>query len=181
MLYPTTNITLKNGKKATFRSPRKEDAAELLGYLRQTAEETEFVLRYPEEVTMTVEQEETFIERINQSTNNYMIICVVDGKHAGNCSMQFHDKIKVRHRGEVAIALTREFWGMGIGTFMFEEMIRLASEHGASQLELGMVDGNERGLALYRKMGFREYGRLPNAFRQKDRTMRDEILMVREL
>ncbi len=181
MLYPTRNITLKNGKEATFRSPRREDAAELLAYLRQTAEETDFVLRYPEEITMTVEQEETFIERINQSSNNYMILCLVDGKHAGNCALQFHDKIKVRHRGEVAIALVKEFWGMGIGTLMFEEMIRLARECGAQQLELGMVDGNERGLALYRKMGFREYGRLPNAFRQKDGTVRDEILMVREL
>ena len=181
MLYPTTTITLRNGRQATFRSPRKEDAAELLNYLRQTAEETDFVLRYPDEITMTLEQEETFIERINQSENNYMIICLVDGKHAGNCSMQFHDKRKVRHRGEVAIALMKEFWGMGIGTFMFEEMIRIARECGKTQLELGMVEGNERGLALYRKMGFREYGRLPNAFHQKDGTMRDEILMVREL
>ncbi|MBR5547614.1 MAG: GNAT family N-acetyltransferase [Clostridia bacterium] len=181
MLYPTTTITLKNGRQATFRSPRKEDAAELLNYLRQTAEETDFVLRYPDEITMTVEQEESFIERINQSTNNYMILCLVDGRHAGNCSMQFHDKRKVRHRGEVAIALVKEFWGMGIGTFMFEEMIRIAQEQGKTQLELGMVDGNERGLALYRKMGFREYGRLPNAFHLKDGSMRDEILMVREL
>ena len=181
MLYPTRTIILKNGMEATFRSPRREDAAELLSYLRKTAEETDFVLRDPDEITMTVEQEETFIERINQSTNNYMIICLVNGRHAGNCSMQFHDKRKVRHRGEMAIALVKEFWGMGIGTFMFEEMIRIAREYGASQLELGMVDGNERGLALYRKMGFREYGRLPNAFHQKDGTVRDEILMVREL
>ena len=181
MLYPTTTITLKNGRQATFRSPRKEDAAELLNYLRKTAEETDFVLRYPDEIAMTVEQEESFIERINQSENSYMILCLVDGRHAGNCSMQFHDKRKVRHRGEVAIALVKEFWGMGIGTFMFEEMIRIAQEQGKTQLELGMVDGNERGLALYRKMGFREYGRLPNAFHQKDGSMRDEILMVREL
>jgi len=181
MLYPTTTITLKNGKQATFRSPCKEDAAALLDYLRKTAEETDFVLRYPDEVTMTLEQEEAFIERINQSANSYMIICLVDGKHAGNCSLQFHDKRKVCHRGEVAIALVKEFWGMGIGTFMFEEMLQLAREYGASQLELGMVDGNERGLALYRKMGFCEYGRLPNAFHQKDGTVRDEILMVRKL
>lgn len=181
MLYPSRTIALKNGKEAVFRSPRKEDAAEMLAYLRQTAAETEFVLRYPEEVVMTVEQEEAFIERINQSENNYMIICLVDGKHAGNCALQFHDKRKVRHRGEVAIALTKEFWGMGIGTFMFEEMIRLAREHGKTQLELGMIEGNERGLALYRKMGFRVYGELPNAFCQKDGTMRSEVLMVREL
>lgn len=181
MLYPTTTIPLKNGKEAVFRSPRREDAAELLAYLRKTAAETEFLLRYPEEVTMTVEQEEAFIERINQSENSYMIICLVDGKHAGNCALQFHDKIKACHRGEVAIALTKEFWGMGIGTAMFEEMIRLAREHGASQLELGVIEGNERGLALYRKMGFRTYGELPNAIRQKDGTMRSEILMVLDL
>ena len=64
----------------------------LLTGCSQTADETDFLLRYPEEITMTVEQEETFIERINQSENNYMIICLVDGKHAGNCAQQIYDK-----------------------------------------------------------------------------------------
>lgn len=181
MLYPTTTITLKNGKEAIFRSPRREDAAMMVDHLRQTAGETEFLLRCPEEVTMTVEQEEKFIQSINQSTNSYMILCEVDGQYAGNCHLQLHDKIKVRHRGSVAIGLSKAFWGMGIGTAMFEEMIRLAREHGATQLELGVIAGNERGLALYRKMGFRTYGELPNAIRQKDGTMVSEILMVREL
>jgi len=181
MLYPSTTITLKNGKQAIFRSPRREDAATMVDHLRQTAGETEFLLRCPEEVTMTVEQEESFIQSINQSDNNYMIVCEVDGQYVGNCHLQLYNKRKVSHRGSVAIGLSKAVWGMGIGTIMFEEMIRLAREYGASQLELGVIEGNEGGLALYRKMGFCEYGRLPNAIRQKDGTMRSEILMVREL
>lgn len=181
MLYPTTAITLKNGKTATFRSPRREDAAAMIDQLRRMSGETPYLLRLPEEVTMSVEQEEGFIQSINQSENNYMILCEVDGQYAGNCHLQLLTKAKIRHRGSVAIGLSQAFWGMGIGTFMFEEMIRLAREHGASQLELGVIGGNERGLALYRKMGFRVYGELPNAIRQKDGTMCSEILMVREL
>ena len=181
MLYPAKTISLKNGKEAVFRGPCKEDAACLLEYLRKTAEETDFVLRYPEEVTITLEQEERFIQSINQSEGNVMILCEVDGRHAGNCTLQLHDKLKVRHRGDVAIALRKDFWGMGIGTAMFEELFRIAREHGIRQLELEVIEGNERGLALYRKMGFRVYGERPNAIRLKDGTLLSENLMVCEL
>ena len=181
MLYPSKTITLKNGRTAVFRSPRKEDAAAMIDQLRRMAGESDFLLRTPEEVNMTVEQEERFIESINQSCNNFMILCEVDGQYAGNCHLQLYDKSKIRHRGSVAIGLSGEFWGMGIGTAMFEEMLALAGERGCEQLELGVIEGNERGLALYRKMGFVEYGRLPNAFRQKDGSLRSEILMVRRL
>jgi len=182
MLYPTTASKLKNGAEAVFRSPRKEDAAAMIEQLRQMTGETPFLLRTPEEVTMTLEQEERFIESINQSDNNWMILCEVDGRYAGNCHLQlFTGRVKMRHRGSVAIGLSRDFWGMGIGSAMFDEMIRIAREQGAKQLELAVVEGNERGLALYRKMGFCEYGRLPNALIQPDGSLSAEILMVCEL
>ena len=182
MLYPTTSIRLKNGAEAVFRSPRKEDAAAMIEQLRQMTGETPFLLRAPEEVTMTIEQEERFIESINQSDNNWMILCEVDGRYAGNCHLQLmKGRVKVRHRGSVAIGLSKAFWGMGIGSVMFEEMMRIAREQGTTQLELAVVEGNERGLALYRKMGFREYGRLPNAFIQPDGSMKAEILMMCKL
>ena len=181
MLFPTTTVTLKGGREAVFRSPRKEDAAAMLEQLREMTGETDFLLRTPAETDLTVEQEERFIESINQSQNNWMILCEVDGRCAGNCHLQLNTKAKVCHRGSVAIGLLRAYWGMGIGTAMFEEMVRIARENGASQLELAVIEGNERGLALYRKMGFTVYGELPNAFRQQDGSMRSEILMVKQL
>lgn len=181
MLYLTKTITLKNGKTAVFRSPRREDAAAMIDQLRLMSAESDFLLRIPEEVNMTLEQEERFIEGINQSCNNYMLLCEIDGQYAGNCHLQLYDKYKMHHRGSVAIGLSQAFWGMGIGTVMFEEMISLARQRGCTQLELSVIEGNERGLALYRKMGFVEYGRLPNAFRQPDGRFLSEILMMRKL
>ncbi len=182
MLFPTTKGLLKNGAEAVLRSPRTEDAAMMIKQLRQMTAETDFLLRAPEEVTMTVEQEERFIQSINQSANSWMIMCEVDGQYAGNCHLQLmNNRLKVRHRGSVAIGLSKAFWGMGIGTLLFEQMIRIARENGAQQLELAVIEGNERGLALYEKMGFRQYGVLPNAFIQPDGSKASEILMVLEL
>ncbi len=181
MLFQTKQITLKNGKQVIFRSPRREDAAMMIEQLQQMTMESDYLLRSPEEVTMTVEKEENFIQSINQSENNWMILCEVDGQYVGNCHLQRYSAIKTRHRGAVAIGLSRCAWGMGIGTAMFEEMIRIARENGMEQLELGVVGGNERGLALYGKMGFRTYGELPNAFLMKDGSKSPEVLMLLEL
>ena len=64
---------------------------------------------------------------------------------------------------------------------MFGEMLRLAKEQGIEQLELEVVEGNTRAMALYEKMGFRVVGAKPNAIRLKDGTMRKDFYMVKEL
>ena len=42
-----------------------------------------------------------------------------------------------------------------------------------------VCEGNERGISLYNKKGFIQCGRIPKAFKLKDGTYRDEILMYR--
>ena len=65
---------------------------------------------------------------------------------------------------------------------MFEHMIRIAEKReGLLQLELEVIEGNDRALALYKKMGFREYGFRPDAIRLKDGRMLGEILMMRKI
>ena len=65
---------------------------------------------------------------------------------------------------------------------MFECMIRAAEEkEGVLQLELEVIEGNDRAMALYKKMGFRKYGVRPDAIRLKDGTMLSETLMLRKL
>ena len=109
MLFEKKEITLKNGKKAILRAPRREDGAEMCEYLRTMSSETEFVIRYPEECTETAESEGEFLEKLNSSDLNMMIVCEVDGKIAGNCQIMFYGRIKTAHRATVAIGLTREY------------------------------------------------------------------------
>jgi ribosomal protein S18 acetylase RimI-like enzyme len=82
----------------------------------------------------------------------------------------------------VAIALRRDFWNLGIGTKMFEKLIRIAEGiDDVIQMELEFVEGNDRARHLYEKMGFRIVGIRPNAIRLKNGTLLNEYIMIKEL
>jgi len=49
---------------------------------------------------------------------------------------------------------------------------------GYEQAELGVYSDNDRARHMYKKMGFKEYGMNPRAFKLKDGTYRDEIIMA---
>ena len=174
-------VRLKDGREAVFRSPTAEDAEKMLAYLKTTSGETDFLIRYPEECTESIEQEAAFLKHNLDSDLNMMIVCELDGKIAGNCSLMFHGRLKTRHRAGVAIALVRDYWGLGIGSVMFEEIIAAARKKGISQLELEVIEGNSRAMALYEKFGFRIVAERPNAIRLKDGTMLKEFIMVKTL
>lgn len=183
MLVEDIEFTLKDGRKALLRCPKEEDIQGTLEYLRISSGETEFIMRSPEECDQyTYEGEKVFFENVNADPDRVMLLCVVDGRVAGNCGLIFNSKQKTRHRASVGIALISEFWGLGIGTQMFQEMIRLTEERGdVLQMELEFVEGNSRARGLYEKMGFRVAGIHPNAIRWKDGSLRNEYLMIREM
>lgn len=183
MLVKPMEFQLKDGRTALIRSPGDEDIFGMLEYLRTTAGETDFLLRYPEECAKyTPEGEKALFDRVNASDNEAMLVCLVEGKIAGNSKISWSSGIKTRHRAGVAIAILREYWNQGIGTRLFEQMLRIAqdNEH-ILQLELEYIEGNSRARALYEKMGFRITGVRPNAIRLKDGTLLNEYSMMREI
>ena len=183
MIIQDIRFTMKDGRNAVIRSPRDEDIQGTLDYLLKSAGETEFIIRYPEECGIyTPEGEKALFDRVNASDNEAMLVCLVEGKVAGNCQIVLRKSIKTRHRADVAIALLKEYWNQGIGTRMFQELIRIAEENrNILQMELDFVEGNNRARALYEKMGFRITGVKPNAIRLKDGTLLNEYSMIREI
>ena len=183
MIIREFEFTLKDGRKALIRSPKEEDIQGMLDYLYQSAEETDFVLRYPEECSRyTAEGERELFDRINRSDTEAMLVCIVEGKVAGNCQITWNNRIKTRHRASVAIAVLRDYWNQGIGTRLFQELIKIAEDHeNILQMELEFIEGNSRARALYEKMGFRITGVGVNAVRLKDGTLLNEYHMIREI
>lgn len=183
MKIPDISFTLKDGRQALIRSPQEEDIPGMLDYLRLSAGETDFLLRYPEECEQyTPEGERVLFNQVNAADNEAMLVCLVEGKVAGNCNIRWSKKAKTRHRASVGIALLKEYWGQGIGTRLFQELIRIAQDNPCIlQMELAYVEGNSRARALYEKMGFRITGMQPNAIRLKDGTLLNEYYMVKEL
>ncbi len=183
MLFTPVTITLKDGRTGILRSPDpKADAADLVQYLYDTAADTPFVLRTPEEIRYTVEGEERFLQNVVDSHDDCMILCEVDGRIAGNCHLSFNRRIKTRHSCSVAIALRKAYWGNGIGTAMFEAMEALARQReGVIQMDLEFIEGNSRARGLYEKTGFHIVGLHPDAIRQEDGTMCALYIMQKKL
>ena len=132
MLIQNKKFKLKDGRYAILRSPREDDAPALLDYLITTAGETDFLIRYPEECRLSEEQEREWIRDARESKDMCTLVCEVDGRLAGNCEVRFNKRLKTRHRGTIGIALRKEYWSLGIGTAMFEELIRIAQNGTAS-------------------------------------------------
>ena len=182
MVFEARNVVLRNGEVCTLRPTSPDDAAQMIDYMKQTAGETEFLLRYPDEVRYTLEQEETILRRLMDDPQTVMMAGIVNGEVAGNCSIGgLGEKRKIRHRCSMAIALKEAYWGLGIGTAMIGYLTELAKQIGYAQMDLEVVADNTRAQALYTKCGFVPTGRRSRALKFDDGTCHDEIIMVKYL
>ena len=182
MRFPERTLTLKDGRTCVLRPNGPDLAEEMVEYMKITAGETQWLLRYPDEVNYTVEGEKEILSRILDDPGHVMMAALVDGKVAGNASISgIGEKRKIRHRCSLAIALYKEYWNLGVGSAMIDYLTELAKQIGYAQIDLEVVAENTQAQALYRKCGFKESGRRHNALKFDDGTYHDEILMYREL
>ena len=172
----------KLGREIVLRNAEVSDGEALVKYMKATAAETPFLIREPEEVTLTPEQEESFLQSKIEDDKELMLIATIDGKHIGNCSlMRMGSYKRYSHRCDVAIALYKEYCGAGIGKIMLETILDVARQCGYEQAELEVIANNENAIALYEKLGFKEYGRFPDNMKYSDGPYVDAIWMMRKL
>ncbi|MGI6157449.1 MAG: GNAT family N-acetyltransferase [Saccharofermentanales bacterium] len=181
MKFTPENFALKDGRLCIIREIEVKDAAETVEYLKTVMGESDFLHSYPEEITLTVEQEEMLIKGFNESENMLMLVAEMDGRLIANAQISRSRKRKMRHRGNVAVTVLKEFWNLGLGKKMLLCLEDYAKEWRLSQLELDYFSGNERGRILYEKIGFIKVGEMPNAFILKDGTKYNNIMMVKSI
>lgn len=182
MYFETEEIILKDGRKCILKCAGKEDAVGMIEYLKTSAGETEFILRYPDEVHYTVEGEEQILEDMKHNDRNVFVVAIVDGEVAGNCGVtSMGYKRKVYHRAGFGIALCKKYWNLGIGNALMKKSIELAREIGYEQIELEVVTENVNAVNLYQKYGYKIYGERPNALKKDDGTYYNEYQMILNL
>ena len=160
MEYTEKTVTLKSGRTCLIRRPEEADAEALLEYLKTTAGETPYLIRGPEEVRTSLEEEVEFIRRNRDDPRGLMLLAFVDGQLAGPCSFAaVNNRNRTRHRCAVGIALYQKFWGMGIGTALLGEILDMAKSAGYEQAELEVVSANAPAAALYRAPRLPVWGR----------------------
>ena len=123
--------------------------------------------------------EESFRIALDQSEQ---LLAEVDGAVVGSAGIGcVGRREKTRHRARFGISVDKAYWGLGIGRALTEACIECAKTAGYVQLELEAVAENEHALALYRSVGFAEYGRNPKGFRSRISGWQAVVLMRLEL
>lgn len=182
MKFGPIEVTDKLGRTIVLRNAELTDATALIEYLKVTTSETPFLIREPEEVTLTTEQEEAFIQRCMDDEKGLMLVANMDGEHIGNCSLNGLLPYKrYAHRCDIAIALYQKYCGAGIGKLMMNTVLSIAKEIGYEQAELEVIADNQAAIHLYQKVGFQEYGRFPHNMKYQDGTYADAIWMMKYL
>ena len=182
MEYASKEVLLKSGKTCLLRVAEESDAETLLEYLKVTSGETPYMVREPEEVRTSVEEEVEFIRKNRENPWALHLLAFADGVLAGSCSFAGNsERIRMRHRCTVGISLYRAFWGMGIGTVLLGEILDAAGTVGYEQAELEVVSHNTGAVRLYQKLGFREYGCFPRNMKYRDGRYADACWMMKRL
>lgn len=182
MLFPAQIFIGKNDTHYTLRSPQLADAAQMIAYLKTTAEETEYGLSYPEELNFTVKDEENFISNYATNSGSIMISAFDGERLVGNASLScVMDRKKTLHRATFGIAMLKSEWGQGLGRKILTELIAFAKQAGYELLELEVASTNTSAINLYKKLGFVVYGERPHSLKLKSGNYYGELLMVLDL
>ncbi|HEX6132022.1 MAG TPA: GNAT family N-acetyltransferase [Actinomycetota bacterium] len=106
-------------------------------------------------------------------------LVALDGARVvGHVSLTRERHPATRHVATLGIAVAPDVRGRGVGSALMAEAIRWARAAGVHKLVLSVYPGNAAAIALYRRFGFVEEGRLSRQSR-KSYGYEDEILMAR--
>lgn len=182
MYIPVKIIKDKKDREIILRNAEENDAEKLIDYLKITAAETPFLIREPDEITLSIKQEQDFIKMKKESKNELLLIAETGGRHIGNCSlMNLGGYKRYRHRCDIAIALYKEYCGLGIGKAMLETVLDIAEKIGYEQAELEVIASNKSAIALYEKLGFKIYGTFPDNMKYGEDSYVDAYWMMKKL
>lgn len=181
MRYQQT-VRLKNGAPCLIRSGCAADAQAVYDNFNLTHAQTDFLLSYPDENSLAVEQEGQFLAQRETDPRQVMLCAFLRDRLVGTAGIEaVGAKDKVKHRAEFGIGVDKDFWGQGIGRALTTACIECAKQTGYHQLELDVVRENTTAIALYQSFGFVEYGSNPKGFRSRHTGWQELVLMRLEL
>lgn len=109
------------------------------------------------------------------------ITILKDGIPCGIATLYLQPYKKLAHQCEFGILVGKGYRGQGIGSYLLACLIHLAKvKFGIKVLHLQVYDGNP-AIYLYKKFGFKEFGRQEAWIKEPDGSYHARIFMEREI
>lgn len=158
-------LQLKNKKILIIRTATKDDASNLIDYIKDIAGESDFLTFGEGEFQITVEQEETMLDSYIGLENKLYIIAEIEKELVGSLNYSGGSRPRIKHTGEFGVSVAKRYWGLGIGEELIKYMIDWAKEGNVvKKINLRVREDNTAGIALYTKLGFIKEGVISREF-----------------
>lgn len=160
-----------------IRPARSRDARSYLEAFGSVAAERRFI--QTERVTAVTHPPRVFRRRFRRSWDEQAghLIAIDGDRVVGGLSIRREEHPATRHVCTLGMFVVASHRGRGIGAALLSEAIRWARRFGLERVELTVYPHNEAAIALYRRFGFVEEGRLVR-HSKKSYGYEDEILMA---
>lgn len=148
---------------------REDEVDDWLDLLAAVAEERDGIAAEPP-VDRPVRRQ--WVEQALVSDDAALLVARVDGRFAGQLGAELR-------RGIVSIGMlvARDTRGRGVGTALLDAAVEWAGAVGAHKVALEVWPHNAAALALYRRAGFVEEGRLRRHYRRSNGALWDSVAM----
>ena len=165
----------------TIRLATPKDAPAIIALQRQIADETSFMLLEPHEVPAKHKGLAAHLKDIETRTNTAWFVAETSGSAiVGYIGVDGGRLARNAASGRVFIGVVRKHWGRGVGRALFETIEDWARGQGMRRLDLTVQVHNERGRALYEKLGYEVEGTMRESL-VVDGGPVDELLMSKLL
>lgn len=155
----TSTFTDHTGQEFLIRSAHPDDAEAALAYVRGVVEETEFFIIEPDELPATVDEERAFIQDHVDNPGKILLLAEAEGHIIGNVRLEAGAFRRIAHKGNLSLAVNKEWRGRGIGTALVRVLLEWAETHPViEKVCLEVFADNLRAIRLYKHLGFVEQG-----------------------
>lgn len=131
-----------------------EDAASVVNYLNTVAGETDFLTFGSGEFPLSIQEEAATISDGLENNTCLMLIAKLHGHIIAQLFMSISLLPRLAHIGDIGITVSKQYWGMSIGTHMIAMAITWAKKNQLTKLQLQVRADNLSAIHLYQKSGF---------------------------
>jgi RimJ/RimL family protein N-acetyltransferase len=163
-----------HAERVEVRPARPGDARSFLEAFRSVAAERRFI--QTEEVSLTARNYRKRFRR-PVTGDGAILVAVAGDVIIGSISIKRDGHPATRHSASIGMFVTSAWRGRGVGTALMDGAMRWARDAGVERVDLSVYPHNQPAIALYRRFGFVEEGRLIR-HAKKSYGYEDEILMA---
>ncbi|NBK21808.1 MAG: GNAT family N-acetyltransferase [Spirochaetia bacterium] len=148
--------------KRIIREARIDDAKNLLAFLQKVGSESDNLTFDAKGLPFSEEQEREYLDSRMCSHNNITLLALEGENIIGSLGVDTPSFERLSHRGEMGISVLQQCWGQGVGSALLEAMLAWihGGDTGLRKIDLTVREDNVRALALYRKFGFQQEGKV---------------------